>query len=65
MANRDASTEAKEEAKDAIEAPERIFPTSQHITRARRAAGKMRPCQPDSIKELVDLVKELKAEAKG
>lgn len=67
MANRDASTEkkAEEAAAPVADAPGRAFPTSQHITRARRAAGKIRPCNADSLKEFLDVAAELKKEAKG
>ncbi len=68
MANRDDSSEPKESKRKRVkeaeveEAREPYFPTSLHLARVKRAAGKVRPNVPYSLDELFDTVDEIRKE---
>lgn len=69
MANRDDSTESKrarrlkprDETKSE-EKSERFFPTGLDLASARRAAGKIKPNQPNTLDELFEVADRLREE---
>jgi hypothetical protein len=60
--NRDDSVEP-DETSPAVEQPNsKFFPTSLDLGRARRAAGKIRPNNPGSLNEFLEVADALRAE---